>query len=112
MVAGHEEKENCMNTNEQFGESESESGEPSSGNDVEKDDCLGQRRTEPDSASRPNESPQGNGSPRRDGELEFLFVTTPITPEILARREEVRHLLTQLLCKLHETKRRGARKAA
>ena len=112
MVAGPEEKENCMNTNEQSGGPESDCGEPSSGNVVEKGDRLQQRRDEPDGASRPGEPSQRKCRPREDRELEFRSVTTPIPPEILARRGELRHLLTQLLCRLQESKRRGERKAA
>ena len=112
MVAGPEEEENCMNANEQFGESGSECSEPSSGNDVEKGDRLHQRRAEPDGASGPCEPLHGKRRPRGDRELEYRSATSPIPPEILAGRGELRHLLTQLLCRVHETKCRNVRKAA
>jgi len=112
MVAGPEEKESRMNTNEQFGGSESDCGEPSSGNDVEWSDRLQQRRAEPDGASGLGEPSIGKCRPRGDRELEYRSATSPIPPEILARRGEMRHLLTQLLCRLHGTKRRNERKAA
>ena len=73
-----------MNTFEQSGEGGSESGKSSNGNQVEK----------------------GGRHPA------FRSLTTPMPPETLARRGDVRHLLTQLLCKLHGRKRRGERKAA
>ena len=73
-----------MNAFEQSGEAGPESRKPSNGDEVE----------------------EGNRHPA------FRSLTTPIPPEILARRGEVRHLLTQLLCKVHGRKRRGERKAA
>jgi hypothetical protein len=101
-----------MKTFEQFGEVGPESGEPPSGDESEKGDRPQRRGAESDGASRPSAPSQGNGSPRRVGEPQFRTVNTPIPPEILARRGELRHLLTQLLCRVHGKKRRGERKAA
>ena len=101
-----------MNTFEQFGEAGPESGSPSDRDEVEKGDRPHLRGAEPDGASRPSAPSQVNGSPRRVGEPELRTVTTQMPPEILTRRGELRHLLTQLLCRVHGRKRRGERKAA
>jgi hypothetical protein len=73
-----------MNTFEQFGDGGSKSGKSSNGDGIQ----------------------EGGRHPA------YRSVTTPIPPEILARRGDLRHLLTQLLCKVHGRKRRGERKAA
>ena len=70
-----------MNAFEQSGEAGPESRKPSNGDEVE----------------------EGNRHPA------FRSVTTPMPPEILARCGEVRHLLTQLLCRVQGRKRRGER---
>jgi len=112
MVAGPEEKENCMHTNEQSGGPESDCGEPSGGSGVDGDGHVDTRRADSCGASGSHEPPPG-GKHFSDGlGMGCRAVPIPTPPEILARREEARHILTHLLCRLHETKRRGERKAA